>query len=267
MRELALFAGAGGGILGGKLLGWDTVCAVEINKYARDTLLARQRDGRIERFPIWDDIATFDGWPWGGRVDIITGGFPCQDISAAGKGVGISGPRSGLVFEMLRIIAEVRPRFVLAENSPSLRTKGLGTILHELANMGYDAKWGVLGAWHVGAPHRRNRMWIVAYLANPGSRRRNRPESRQMEQPRGTEIISSSADLSDTDSVGWKGRARKGTESTGRRQSANPLKWPVEPDMGRVAHGMAHRVDRVRALGNGQVPRVAALAWQILGGL
>ena len=88
LRELALFAGAGGGILGGILLGWRTVCAVEIDAYCRHVLLARQRDGILDRFPIWDDVCTFDGRPWRGSVDVISGGFPCQDISVAGRGGG-----------------------------------------------------------------------------------------------------------------------------------------------------------------------------------
>jgi len=86
MNELALFAGAGGGILGGHLLGWRTVAAVEIEDYPRRVLLQRQADGFLPRFPIWDDICTFDGKPWRGKVDVISGGFPCQDISIAGGG-------------------------------------------------------------------------------------------------------------------------------------------------------------------------------------
>src|SRR3954462_15521300 len=103
MRELALFAGAGGGILGGKLLGWRTVCAVELDPYCRRVLLARQRDGWLPRFPVWDDVRTFDGRRWGGAVDVVSGGFPCTDISAAGRGAGIDGEASGLWREMARI--------------------------------------------------------------------------------------------------------------------------------------------------------------------
>jgi DNA (cytosine-5)-methyltransferase 1 len=95
MNELALFAGAGGGILGGELLGWRTICAVERDPYAASVLLARQNDGLLPPFPVWDDVCTFDGRPWRGRVDVVSGGFPCQDISAAGKGAGITGERSG----------------------------------------------------------------------------------------------------------------------------------------------------------------------------
>lgn len=163
MNELALFAGAGGGILGGKLLGWRTVCAVEFAEYPRQVLLARQRDGLLEPFPIWDDVRTFDGRPWRGHVDVITGGFPCQDISVAGKGLGLAGERSGLWREMFRIIREVEPQFVFVENSPMLTVRGLGIVLGDLASVGFDARWGVLGAAHVGAPHLRERIWIVAH--------------------------------------------------------------------------------------------------------
>jgi site-specific DNA-cytosine methylase len=162
MNELALFAGAGGGILGGHLLGWRTVCAVEWEAYPASVLCARQNDGILPPFPIWDDVQTFDGRPWRGIVDVISGGFPCQDISAAGKGTGIDGERSGMWGEMARVICEVRPRFVFVENSPMLTSRGLGRVLGDLASMGFDARWGVLGAADVGANHQRDRIWIVA---------------------------------------------------------------------------------------------------------
>ena len=166
MNELALFAGGGGGILGGKLLGWRTVCAVEREPYAASVLVARQNDGFLPPFPIWDDVCTFDGKPWRGLVDVVSGGFPCQDISAAGKGAGIDGTRSGLWKEMARIIGQVGPRYVFIENSPMLRTRGLHVVLKDLAEMGYDARWGVLGAVDAGAPHKRDRMWIRAERRN-----------------------------------------------------------------------------------------------------
>ena len=179
MRELHLFAGAGGGILGGMLLGHTTVCAVEIEPYCQEVLRARQRDGILPEFPIFGDIKEFDGTKWRGAVDVICGGFPCQDISAAGKGAGITGERSGLWSEMARVIEEVEPQFVFIENSPLLRTRGLGTVLQDIAQMGYDARWGVLGAWHVGAPHKRDRMWILAY-----SKRKQNNEQRETSDSR-----------------------------------------------------------------------------------
>src|SRR5574343_666989 len=146
LRELALFAGAGGGILGGHLLGWRTVCAVEWETYAAGVLVARQNDGILPPFPIWDDVQTFDGRPWRGLVDVVSGGFPCQDISNSGHKVGIEGSRSGLWKEMARIVREVGPRFVFVENVAALLDRGMGVVLSELATMGFDARWGVLGS-------------------------------------------------------------------------------------------------------------------------
>ena len=160
MNELALFAGAGGGILGGHLLGWRTVCAVEYEPYAAAVLIQRQNDGILQPFPVWDDVRTFDGKPWRGIVDVVSGGFPCTDISAAGRGAGITGEASGLWKEMARIICEVRPRYVFVENSPLLTSRGLDVVLGDLAAMGFCCSWCVLGAADVGAPHQRDRIWI-----------------------------------------------------------------------------------------------------------
>ena len=180
MNELALFAGAGGGILGGKLLGWRTVCAVERDAYAAQVLAQRQNDGILEAFPIWSDVQHFDGRPWRGIVDVVSGGFPCQDISAAGKGAGIEGSRSGLWAQFARIIGEVRPRYVFVENSPLLVSRGLGTVLGDLAAMRYDTEWIVLGAKDAGAPHKRDRIWILAHAAgHRGEPWRPEPTGRQ----------------------------------------------------------------------------------------
>lgn len=168
LRELALFAGAGGGILGGHLLGWQTVCAVERDAYAAQVLAQRQNDGILEVFPIWSDVQTFNGRPWRGIVDVISGGFPCQDISVAGKGAGIEGARSGMWKEFLRIIGDIRPRFVFVENSPMLTSRGLGTVLGDLAEAGYDAEWTCLSAAEVGANHVRDRIWILGHSNDYG---------------------------------------------------------------------------------------------------
>jgi DNA (cytosine-5)-methyltransferase 1 len=269
MNELALFAGAGGGLLGGKLLGWRTVCAVEWDPYARDVLVARQNDGSLPPFPIWDDVQTFDGHPWRGRVDVVSGGFPCQDISAAGKGAGIAGARSGMWQHMARIIGEVLPRFAFVENSPLLVGRGLARVLADLAALGYDARWGIVGAHHAGAPHKRDRIWIVA----------DRYRSRQL-QPQGGEqkqrgrACDSGATLADThDCDGdWRSRSvqvgRKWSKSKAENHDKRKRnEWCPEPDVGRVAHGVAARVDRLRCLGNGQVPAVVPLAWRTLTSL
>ena len=280
MRELALFAGAGGGILGGKLLGWRTVCAVEFASYPRSVLLARQRDGQLSRFPIWDDVTTFDGKPWRGRVDVVSGGFPCQDISSAGKGAGLDGARSGLWSEMARIIGEVRPRFVFVENSPMLTSRGLGVVLGDLASMGFDAEWGVLGARDAGAPHKRDRIWIVAADTNRkrgGQEQEPRPECKDSAESWDDGVAEYVADAASVfghvcghhcgGDIRRAGEVQIICESRdGRDHSWWRLLsgWASEPDVGRVAHGVASRVDRLAAIGNGQVPQCAALAWRVL---
>ena len=162
LRELALFAGAGGGILGGHLLGWRTVCAVERDAYAAAVLAQRQNDGLLAPFPIWSDVCSFNGRAWRGLIDVVSGGFPCQDISAAGRGAGIDGARSGMWREMARIIGEVRPRHVYVENSPMLVGRGLTRVIGDLTALGYDAQWCIVSAQDVGAPHKRDRIWIRA---------------------------------------------------------------------------------------------------------
>ena len=272
MNELHLFAGAGGGILAGQLLGHRCVCAVEFEPYAQAVLVARQNDGTFPPFPIWDDVRTFDGKPWRGLVDVVCGGFPCQDISAAGNGAGIDGERSGLWREMARIVSEVRPKHVFVENSPLLVGRGLAVVLGDLAELGYDAQWFRLSASECGAPHQRDRLWLVANatelqcdggndnarvsmagkplsefgdccgpqdLANPDSKRQQEQHAAAVsDQPRQ-----------------HTGRAAQGWGATG---------WPSEPGLGRVVDGMANRSHRLKAIGNGQVSRVAAAAFSML---
>jgi len=170
---LHLFAGAGGGILGSNLDGHRTIGAVEIEEYPRKILLARQLDGSLPGFPIWNDVTTFrsdnpDTANYIARLRAhknlcIAGGFPCQDISAAGKGAGITGERSGLWSEFSRIISEIRPRHVFLENSPLLVSRGLDVVLSDLAEMGYHAEWGIVGAHHAGGSHKRDRIWLLAH--------------------------------------------------------------------------------------------------------
>ena len=273
MRELHLFAGAGGGILGGMLLGHTTIAAVEIEPYCQDVLRARQRDGILPEFPIYGDIREFDGRPWRGAVDVVCGGFPCQDISSAGKGAGITGERSGLWKEYARIIGEIRPQFVFAENSPLLRTRGLGVVLEDLAALGYDARWGVLGAWHVGAPHKRDRMWVLANTVQKGlqgNQCTGRVDEERRQEPHGPTAECGSlwwhtdpAEVEDSNPIGVEG-SRPEQQAAGVDKSNSMHGRPTEPLLGRVANGVAHRVDRLKAIGNGQVPQCAAMAFRIL---
>ena len=214
MNELALFAGAGGGILGGKLLGWRTVCAVEWEPYPASVLCARQNDKILAPFPIWDDVRTFDGKPWRGIVDVVSGGFPCQDISAAGHGAGISGSRSGLWSEMARIIGEVRPRYAFVENSPMLTSRGLGTVLGDLAAMGFDARWGVVSAADVGAPHLRERIWIVA--TNTDNGRRGRRESSGEEGNGQSRFYGQDEQMADAESMRLQGGGQQMIRKDGK---------------------------------------------------
>ena len=261
MNELALFAGAGGGILGGKLLGWRTVCAVEWEQYPTCVLLARQNDGLLESFPIWDDVQTFDGTAWTGLVDVVSGGFPCQDISAAGKGAGINGEKSGMWREMARIICEVRPKFVFVENSPMLTHRGLGTVLGDLANMGFDAEWGVLGASDIGAKHHRKRIWIVARQRQVLPHSDNRIERWKQQQESDAETGGNMANTNNSNGGGecWRlGSTKKCSQEWNLHTIFN------QPEPVRMVDGMAARLDRLKAVGNGQVPQVAAIAWELL---
>jgi DNA (cytosine-5)-methyltransferase 1 len=269
MNELALFAGAGGGILGGHLLGWRTVCAVEWEPYPASVLLTRQNEGLLAPFPIWDDVQTFDGKPWRGIVDVISGGFPCQDISSAGKGAGIEGKRSGMWAHMARIVCEVRPRYVFVENSPMLTARGLGQVLGDLAALRYDARWCVLGANDTGAPHKRDRIWIKAELADSDSMRKLQPKRLEHYERRWSSH--SGQNLADSN-VSQRERVRQSIRGEASHSQSLPSSawWRQDPaevpqsGVGRMAHGMAARVDRLKAIGNGQVPAVAALAWNIL---
>jgi len=242
LREMHLFAGAGGGILGGLLCGHRPVCAVELEEYPRRVLLQRQRDGVLPRFPIWDNVTTFDGRPWRGAVDVICGGFPCQDISTQGanhgRKLGIKGGRSGLWSEYARIIDEIRPKFVFAENSPNIRTHGLVTVLKDLAELGYDAKWCKLGACDVGADHNRKRIWILANRSGDGL------EGGMHSNKKGS---------------------RNSKDGSVERLCKNKVWDDVPaPDSFGTSNGMASKLDRLKAIGNGQVPEVARLAWEVL---
>ena len=222
MNELALFAGAGGGILGGKLLGWRTVCAVEWEPYPASVLVARQNDGLLPSFPIWDDVQTFDGKPWRGIVDVVSGGFPCQAYSTAAAGRNTA---DDLWPEMRRIVADVAPRYVFAENVSRV---AIDQAANDCESMGYKTKAISLSAKDLGADHIRERFWLLAYSDNDGELLRSINAKTRWMQKLAHGI--------------WEGDARGA----------------------RVPDGMAARMDRLKATGNGQVPIVAATAWEIL---
>jgi len=245
VNELALFAGAGGGILGGHLLRWRTVCAVERDAYGAQVLAQRQNDGALPAFPIWSEVRSFDGKPWRGIVDVVSGGFPCQDISNSGEKKGIQGERSGQWKEMARIIREVQPRYAYVENVAALLVRGIDVVLGDLASMGFDARWGVLGTADLGGDQARERVWIVADAQ--GFRRRAVDLQPGLLQAALGHFTRPSGDRRVEHAADHKGVLRA-----------------TEPGLVRVADDVAYQVDRIRAVGNGQDPHVAAAAFALL---
>ena len=208
--------------------------------------------------PIWDDVRTLTGRDLAtARLvpDVICGGWPCQDLSVAGKGAGLAGERSGLWSHFARIVGDVRPKYAVMENVAALLGRGIERVLGDLAALGYDAEWHCIPASAVGAPHRRDRVWIVAY---PNDRRQLQPQGRECDQRRW--FGNGGADVADADQPRLEARLRSAISQTqdGTTQRPDSVHrwWLSEPDVGRVAHGVPARVDRLRALGNAVVPQI-----------
>ena len=240
----SLFAGIGGFDLGLERAGFTIKWQVEIDEYCNRVLAKHW-----PHIPKYGDIRSID-WSNVEPVDVLCGGFPCQDISLAGKRQGIEGERSGLWKEFHRAVRELRPRYVVVENVAALRGNGLCVVLADLAALGFDAEWDCITASAVGAPHKRDRVWIVAYAAGYGVEE----PAREDRQPHGGSVLSCGVDIvrestnvSDADSESLVRIAK----SRGQRSE-----WAVEPDVGRVANGVPNRVDRLRALGNAVVPQI-----------
>jgi len=242
-NTMHLFAGAGGGLLADLILGHTPIVAVEWDAYACAVLRERAADGWFHGLHVHEgDVRMFDPSPYQGRVDCIHAGFPCQDISVAGCGAGIDGERSGLYREVIRCISVVRPPYVFLENSPAIVGRGLGTVLADLAACGYDARWTVLAASDVGAPHQRERWWCLSY--RPDANRERRAEQLLPTKP-----------------------SKAGQRSGGGHAPWFGQDWDAHVAAGLAsADGLANRVDQVRCCGNGQVPLCAATAWCLLGG-
>ncbi len=218
MNELSLFTGLGGGLLASELLGWRTVAAVEKSWYARCALVSRQNQGIVQAFPIWDDICTFDGRDFRGTADIVTGGFPCQAYSSAASGKNNA---DDFWPEMRRVVADVAPRYVFAENTSA---KAIDAACDDLEAMGYETRAITLSAKDLGADHVRERSWLLAYADD------------KSELLRGLDA-----------------------EMAVQSQFQNSI-WKTYPDESRVADGMADRMERFKGTGNGQVPIVAVCA-------
>lgn len=304
MNELSLFSGAGGGLLGTKLLGFNHIGYVEYNDYCQRVIRQRIKDGILDEAPIFGDIRTFlsDGYAesYQGMVDVVTAGFPCQPFSVAGKQLGEDDERN-MWPQTLDVIRRVRPRYAFLENVPGLLAHEYARrIFGDLAESGFDVRWRVLSAAEVGAPHKRDRVFILSY---PKSSEREWDWSKQNWKQDGLtnlceKLAHSTSQLSNGSEhhAEYSGRSipksgNNGSEndipnasserSQGQGRPFNALRtttegnweaslahsnsgWSVEPDVGRMANGVAFRVDRLKALGNGQVSSVVRAAWEIL---
>jgi DNA (cytosine-5)-methyltransferase 1 len=247
LRELSLFTGAGGGLLATQhLLGFQTVCYVEIDTYCQQVLQARIRDGLLDDAPIWDDVRTFDGRPWRGCVDIVAGGDPCQ----ANSNASLSPSRyESLANHLLRIVDEVRPYFVMRENPAQTRKDApwpADRFVQALEYLGYTAAPVTVRACCMGSDHKRARLFVLGVAADADC------------EPN----IQAAAEI-----VAERTSNREAAimlDCISRRTQSSPA-WLLPPaSVCRGLNDVASRVDRLRALGNGQVPAVVALAWEVL---
>jgi len=255
MRVLDLFSGIGGLSLGLERAGMKTVAFCEIEPFPRAVIRKHWPE-----VPIYEDVRTLTAERLatdGIAVDVICGGFPCQDISFAGLGAGLAGERSGLWREYARLIGEIRPRFVIVENVAALLSRGLGDVLGDLASFGYDAEWHCIPASAVGAPHRRDRLWVVAHPNESGPQglwsKCGLAESLQEIEAGGAR------DVADATSWGFAGHLSQDLAKSIHADSCGGSigsQWRIEPDVGRVAYGVPSRVDRLKGLGNAVVPQI-----------
>ena len=279
LHGLDLFSGIGGVTLA--LSGYiKPIAYCEVDRYSQALLLSRMRTGQLPVAPIWDDVCTLSGRDISCPLDIVTGGFPCQDISSAGRGAGLDGKRSSLFWQLFRIVAETKPSFVFLENVPAIRTRGLKEVVRAFTDVGYDCRWTCVSAADVGAPHLRKRWFMLAANTNGIDIRQKQVATRR----KGSTIIGhhgTSRNVADTEGHGCgpsecvvtypiqridgpeiaKERSRQNTHSEWR-----PTDWSIEPAVGRVANGISNRVDRIKGLGNAVVPAQARKAFEILMG-
>lgn len=261
MNVLDLFSGIGGFSLGLERAGMTTVAFCEIDENCHKVL--RKHWPHV---PIFTDVSKLTKDQLDANIDVIAGGFPCQDISLAGRGAGLEGARSGLWFEYHRLIKEIRPRYAIIENVSALRSRGLDQVLRSLAEIGYDAEWHCIPASALGAPHQRDRIWIVAHTERGGLQKRDLRNQRQDRSTlsEGTTTVtsqssSSSTSLADADSAQREGRwlPRRTYEKYADISSAGW--WETEPDVGRVAYGVPAWAHRLKQLGNAVVPQIPEL--------
>lgn len=244
IRFISLFAGIGGFDLGLERAGWECAGQVEINPFCRRVLAKHWPN--VVRF---EDVREITGElirDRCGDIDAVVGGFPCQDISIAGNGAGLEGKRSGLWTELFRIICELRPRIAVVENVPALLARGMGRVLGDLASIGFDAEWSIVSACSMGAPHTRERLFIIAYPNEVRWRGFRFSNEREHD-------ICSRLDTWKTAPRGqWRDVERwiRSIVETGNGIVSSP------ESVGMV-DGIPNRLDRIGALGNAVVPDVA----------
>ena len=251
MRVGSLFSGIGGFDLGLERAGMEVVWQVENDPYCQKVLAKHWPD-----VPCYEDVHDC-GVHNLEEVDVICGGFPCQPVSVAGKQRGQDDER-WLWPEFARVLGELRPRYALVENVPGLLVRGLGDVLGDLAELGYDAEWGIVSAASVGAPHLRKRIFIVAHADSSGLQRDVRSRSARAERS-SSGHVTQCGDETMADANRTRCREQRGSVAVPEELSSSERRswWITEPNVGRVAHGVPNRVDRLRGLGNAIVPQVA----------
>ena len=283
LKILDTFAGIGGFSYAAHELvgGFETTQFVEIDPFCQKVLKKH-----FPKVPCHDDIKTFTAYP--GQFDVITGGFPCTDISVAGRREGITkSTRSGLFYELIRVIRLVRPKYVVMENVAAILNNGLDIVLGELSEAGYDAEWSIISASSLGAAHRRSRWWCVAYTNDYGSSSSSineiNDETDSSSQKRQNQVSESSGSSESSDSRVVRSSQGNVTdsnserlqrqmfskmepeiwaESNTRRLNPNWRQYVSKPILPRGSDGLSFRVDRTKALGNSVVPQVAAIPLQ-----
>ena len=249
LRLLDTFSGIGGFSYAAERIvgGFKTVAFVEREPFCQQVL-----QQHWPTVPIYDDITTFNPEPY--SADVVCGGFPCQDISLAGKQAGIKeGTRSGLFYELMRVIRLVGPQYVILENVAAITSNGLDIVLGTLAEAGFDAEWACIPASAVGACHRRDRWWLVAYTDNTRMEAaRSKQQSARLEQHR-------ELDAANTSSKRLEGQEHPKWSVT-QQLCPNWGGYISKPVLRRGNDGLSNRVDRLKALGNAVVPQVAAIA-------
>ena len=280
-RTMHLFAGHGGGLLADLILGHTPVVAVEWDGYACQVLRERAADGWFPGLRVHEgDVSLFNPSEYTGKVDCIHAGFPCQDISTAGKQAGVhEGTRSGLYREVLRIAGVVRPKQLFLENVSAILSNGLGTVLGDLAALGYDCRWLCIRASDVGAPHHRDRWFALANSTGDGDRRDSRelsrtdePQASKRQEKRICQPVNASegrvqTNVADIDSAQRQRDKRAKRINQKHTNASSASWWSIEPELGRVANGVPNLVGQLKGYGNAQVPIQAAAAYRLLGGL